>query len=413
MELNLKQDKEKKLKIYKNDSRFKLIFQTLESYFKKKVDLSHIYFDSNIWFLSGDKILKKLMQNITRFSNCNSYKSDDNLNFNFDTPLPNCLMHEILFELNINKEDLKMIKIKYEDFFERIAQELLFCHELMERSQGLINQYKAHEMKNVIEQNKAKINKKNSDSLYKFNNNNYSRFFYILKNVTNFPTGKYTVETEFIELCDRESDRETAHTGKSVSGIFENKKNFFMDKSIVIDKEKAFVDLINKRDQECYKIRDYEIKSFNMDNNVKIPNISGTSLHRININFYKDNGDFLGDFTKNFIVLLLMNIEKIADIKHDDIIFSLISKIDTEDIINDYRIELEFFIKFDPQTRISVLENIYKILTNVIEMYTLYHNNIFEILSYFGEIRETIEFILNNPKNENKEICNSCDCNIL
>lgn len=168
-------------------------------------------------------------------------------------------------------------------------------------------------------------------------------------------------------------------------------------------------------ERQYYKIEELEIKKFVLDErDAKIPNISGTSLHKININFYKENGELLGFFSKNFIVLLLMNIEKISDIRHDNISLNLISKLETDFDYSDYRVEIEFYLKFDSQTRVSVLENIYKILTNVIEMNRIYHNNIFEILSYFGDIRESIEIVLNTPKEEEKKgMCNACECNIL
>jgi len=411
MEFHLKQDKARRLNLYKNDSRYLTIIEVFEEYFRKRTELTKVFFNNNIWFLSGDKILRKLIQNnIQSFQNSNN---NDDFNNN-STPIPLSIFHEILFELNENKDDFKNLKIKFISFFERISQELLFCHELQARSQGLINQYKAQEMMNVIEQNKQRLKHKNSQEELKFDEFKNSKIHFVLKNITNFPIGSYTVEAEFIELCDKESDRETAYTGKTVATIFENKKSVFINKKLKVEKEKTCIDLINNKEMDFYKIDEFELRKFLPDEReVKIPNISGTTLQEIHINFYKENGELLGVVKKNFIILLLMNIEKITDIRHDNININLISRLETDDENNDSRIDIEFSLKFDPMTRLSVLENIYKILTNVIEMNTLYHNNIFEILSYFGEIRELIENILNSPTEEKKSSCNSCECNIL
>lgn len=409
MEFSLKKDKEIKLKSYKDDARYQMIKNEFLCYFKKKIYLTNDYFDINIWFLSGDKILKKIIQN--NINSSYNFNSNNNIN---STPMPISIFHEILFQLNENKDDLKNLKINVNSFLERIAQELLFSHELRERSQGLINQYKAYEMINLIEQNKAKIRNRYCDLSYKFSSDNYSKIHFMLKNINNFPIGVYTVESEFIELCDKESDRKTAHTSKTIAGIFENKKIFLINKKIIVEKDKAFLDFIGKKEKQYYIVEEFEIKKFMLDDrDLKIPNFSGTTLHKINVNFYKENGELLGQFSKNFVVLLLMSIEKLADIRNEDININIISKLETDLDNCDHRIEIDFFLKLDSQTRISILENIFKILTNVIEMNSLYNNTIFDIMSYFGDIRESIEIIMNSPKDEKKEICNACECIIL
>jgi len=274
-------------------------------------------------------------------------------------------------------------------------------------------------MKNIIEQNKLKIKTRNQEFSHKFTEV-YSKLYFIVKNVTNFPIGNFIVEAEFYELCDRESNRSTANTGKTLnsggtgaSTIFENKKSIFINRKIQVEKESSFVDLLNHKEKKYFKIDEFEFKKFLIDEReLKINNTSGTSLFKMKINFFKENGDLLGSFSKNFIVLLLMNIEKVADILHDDICINLSTRLESDEDNTDYRIELEFFLRFDISSRLSILENILKILGNVIDMNALYHNNLYEIYSYFPELQESINDILNESNGKNTN-CQSCECNIL
>lgn len=406
MEFNKKPDNEKRLN-YKSDYRFNDIFQTFYEYISKKGRINTTYFDNSIWFLSGDKIFKKLLLKKNEKSEINN----DEYN---STPFPYSFFHEIIFDLNENNNNSKSLKIDLKAFIERISTEILYCFELRERTQSLINKYKAHEMKNIIEQNKQKIKLRYADSLNKFKNSNYSKFHFVLKNVTNFPIGVYRVDSEITEICDKESDRETANTGKSDLTIYENKRTFVLNKKITVNKETSMIDLVNRKDKDYFRINNFEFKKFVADEReIKIADLSGTTFHKFQINFYKENGDLLGSFSKNFIVILLMNIEKVADILHEDMAISIVTRLDSDNDIDEYHIDFDIYIRFDPNTRVAILDNILKIFCDVVDMNTLYHNNIYEILNYFPDLIDAIENILIKPRDDKRNVCNACECKIL
>ena len=374
-------------KMFESEPNYADLYSLFQKIFRGRFLSPNDYFDGNVWFLAGDSEFYKNRLNTQTTPNTTINPETYNL------------MHQILEEHSVNKNDFKKLKVNVGVFINALVIELIKIKKQLSKITKKIESFNIDENVNIIEQNVDKLKEENygskAESYLKVN----------LVKSENLPEGEYEFSL-FVKTLNKNKLVE--------KGIVDIKVEVIPlgQRVEVKDKNNDFKDCIFQR----LKIIPIDINynEFKPDEDI-LKIYSGTNLNSLQIECKntKNNMVFKSK-TEEIIELYLKLIDfliNLTTVSNDCILTLNLYEENGRNIAkNEIKLSINLNFIIDNSVRKYILERIHYIFKLSVSYREMVKNNLNTLMKYFDEYKNNINSLLEKGASEERPGCCGGKC---